>query len=72
MKKSATDPRNPSILDSYAVKHIMILSRPDIDRIVVVPRRTIYINVTAAPGASLTRLIQNVQEPIDFQFVYLD
>lgn len=54
----------------YATEYVSAPSRPDVDRLIIVPHYTIYINISAEPGASVTRLVQDLNEPIGFA-VYL-
>lgn len=63
MKQSVSRP----ILEDFAVDTISIPDRPDVDRVIVVPYRTIFRNVSAAPGANVTRLVHDLDEPLGFE-----
>lgn len=58
------------IFADFATEYISAPSRPDVDRLVIVPHRTIYINISADREANVTRLVQDLNEPIGFA-VYL-
>lgn len=58
---------SPAVLQGFITDTICIPERPDIDRVVVVPCRTIYRNVSAVPGASVTRLVRDLDEPLGFE-----
>ena len=55
---------------NFATEYVSAPSRPDVDRLIIVPHRTIYNNISADRDASVTRLVQDLNEPIGFA-VYL-
>lgn len=48
----------------YAIEYITIPSRPDIDRMIVIPANTVFINKTAKPGANVTRVAFDGHEKV--------
>lgn len=51
-------------MQGYAIEYITIPSRPDIDRMIVIPANTVFINVTAKPGANVTRIAFDGHEKV--------
>lgn len=51
--------------DYFDTDYVEIPSRPDIDRIIVLPLKTVYINLSAEPGANVTRLVHDLNEPLE-------
>ena len=51
-------------LRSYAIEYVTIPSRPDIDRMIVIPANAVFINKTAKPGANVTRLAFDGHEKV--------
>lgn len=43
--------------------------RPEIERMIVMPLKAIYINRTAAQGANVIRLVQNRSELVPFVLI---
>ena len=53
-------------LDNYDTDYVEIPTRPDIDRLIVIPLKTVFINLSAGYGANVTRLVQDLDEPLGF------
>lgn len=53
-------------LSCYDTDYVEIPSRPDIDRLVVVPLKTVFINFSAEPGANVTYLVHDLDESLGF------
>lgn len=49
-------------IKSFTTHYVDIPSRPDIDRIIVVPLRTIFFNLNTGPMANVTRLVLDLEE----------
>lgn len=56
-------------IKSFTIHYVDIPSRPDIDRIIVVPLRTIFLNLNTGPRANVTRLVLDLDEHVP-RFVY--
>lgn len=57
---------------NFATEYISAPSRHDVDRLIIIPHRTIYINVSANREANVTRLVQDLNEPIGFAVYRLE
>ena len=52
-----------SRLDSYDARSIELPQFPQIERFIVEPLQTIYINLSAAPDANVIRVVRNLNDP---------
>lgn len=53
-------------LDNYDTDYVEIPTRPDIDRMVVVPLKVIFQNISAEPGANITQLVYDLDAPLGY------
>ena len=53
-------------LDSYDTDYVEIPTRPDIDRMIVIPLKTVFINLSAGYGANVTQLVFDLDQPMGF------
>ena len=58
--------QQPLSLEGYSNGYILAPTRPDIDRLIVVPYKMIYLNLSAHPSANVTRVIFNLDESVGF------
>lgn len=56
MKRNTDGKKNR--LDDYAVVYVEIPKQPEIERYIYTNRKTIYINLSARPGAKIVKLVQ--------------
>lgn len=55
----------------YETEYIIIPTRPDVEAIISIPHETVYRNISAQQGANITRLVQDMDEPLGFQILHL-
>lgn len=55
----------------YKTEYIIIPTRPDVEAIISIPHETVYRNISAQQGANITRLVQDLDEPLGFPMVRL-
>ena len=53
-------------LDNYDTDYVEIPTRPDIDRMIVVPLKVIFQNISAEPGANITQLVHDLDAPLGY------
>ncbi len=58
------------LISSFDTDYVDIPTRPDVDRVIVVPLRTVFFNVSAAPAANVTRLVHDLDEYPGFDMLY--
>ena len=56
----------------YKTEYIIIPTRPDVEAIISIPHETVYRNISAQQGANVTRLVQDLNEPLGFQVLRLE
>ena len=63
--------KRASFYADYRVESVSIPERPDIEAIISIPHETVYRNISAQQGANITRLVQDLNEPLGFPMVRL-
>lgn len=58
--------KNSRFFDSYTHDEVLIPSRPDIDRIIVIPLQVVFHNLSAEPGANITQLVHDLDAPLGY------
>lgn len=56
---------------NYSIVYVTIPERPDIIKVVITPKRQIYVNVSAAHDAKIIQLVQNLDEIHDYAVRFL-
>lgn len=55
----------------YTVRLVDIPDRPDIIKVVITPKRQIYVNISAARDAKIIQLVQSLDEIHDYAVRFL-
>ena len=56
-----SDPNRPSI-KSFAVRHMAMPELPEVEKIISLPRKTIFVNTAARAGANITELMYCIND----------